>query len=174
MQQLAYSRYQRANTEATLSTTTNVFSLSKPFVDFINEWRPIHPSTVEVPLQNQNYTWEQFFKMCCSTTFHTVWGNYGAEPSYGSGNVLLVQLLQNDDDTLILSYNGFNEHHSFNFNSSSLTSLSSRSMVLESGNLKMIIKVLSSRLYGVPIFNHQLEKGGTLYANYFMVPISFP
>jgi len=174
MQQVAYTRYQRANTVATLSTTLNPSSLSRPFVDFVNHWEPTHPNTVEVPLENQNYTWEQFFKTCCSTTFHTVWGNYGAEPPFGSGNILLVDLNQSDDGTLALSYNGFNEHHSFNFIPDSLTSLSSRSMVLESGDLKMLIKVLSSRLNGVPIFNHQLEKAGTLYANYFMVPISFP
>lgn len=172
-QQRAYDRYRAANTEATLAITNNVASLSNLFTEEINEWRPTDPNSVLVPSNINSYNWQQFLRTCCSTTFHTVWGNYGSESATGSGNILLINLRQTQRGDYILEYNGFNEFHDFNFTGSSVTSISSKSLVLESGSDKMLIKVLSSRINGVPVYNHQLERAGNLYANYYMVPISF-
>jgi hypothetical protein len=171
-QQTAYNHYQNGNTVTEKETLDDLSVIDQSFVDYISNWKQVDPNSIHVPVENQNYTWEQFFKTCCSGSFHLHWDDNLKPAAFGPG-VLIVDLRVREDGFYVLTYTAFESTNEFVLNPKSLHGLTSRSLVLEDAGIKLLFKSLSTKVGTVSIWNHQLELNGNLQSNFYLVPITF-
>jgi hypothetical protein len=167
----AYTRYSNSQTDGT-KQVVSASVLERAFVEYVNAWAPRDPSAVTLPYDNMSFTQEQFFRTACSQSFHVYYSNTLTPPAQGAGNTLIVDLVQNSNNTFSVWYRGFTQTQQVQLNVALPKGVTSRNLELEDGVVGVTLKVLSQRTpNGTQVWNYQLAVNGLLRENYYLVPV---
>ena len=167
-QQSAYDSYRNATTKGTKQSTVPQ-SLRSDFVNFIQNFSPIDPFSIDVThLGSVSFPEEMFYRFLLATTFHVHWGNYDPK-AFGSGNHL-TSSLRYHSGTYKITQNGFTEDSLvYSFNNPTVT-LTSTSLTLSEGLVVVKYELTPSEVNGVQVMNYNLKVFGRVYANSYIVP----
>lgn len=173
-QKAAYDAYIASDTKGTkVALPGGAGATSSDFVDFISNFEVIDPASVDTShLGNAVESKKHFYRTLLSTAFHTYYSADHDPLAKGPGNNVLMRVSRSSAGVYSVTFTGLTQEDVVIELDNPGYLLSSKSLMLDGGATKVILKVTPNDADGEPVYNFQLSRNDAFTWNYYLVPFA--